>query len=255
MPRPWRPSQPQSWPRLRGNRRLPVRGVRLKQPRGKRRLLTNPAPPSKGEAEVRTLEEALAQDRAPKEAEESAHADSAKRGPFETARRKVAEGKATTEVENRAPEVEKARLQGEREKKAARTHKEAERRAAEATAAAMEEAYRKIERETPPGGSRVDTLGGLFEGESASRMNIDLDAEDSRSSGSSGRATRQPRKGKKKTPKGYGGPPRSTPSTPTPSSPAAMGMDKGAGIAESGRAAIWEWPEPAVEEAMAPLRA
>ena len=55
--------------------------------------------------------------------------------------------------------------------------------------------------------------------------------------------------------KGRGSQPRSTPTTPTLSLHLAMGIDKTAGIAESARVARWEWPEPALEEAMAPLRA
>ena len=42
--------------------------------------------------------------------------------------------------------------------------------------------------------------------------------------------------------------------TPNPSSPAAMGMDETASIAESPHSVRWEWPEQAVEEATAPLR-
>ena len=60
--------------------------------------------------------------------------------------------------------MEKARLRRAREEEAARARDEAERRAAEATAAAMEEAEKKIKRETPPGGSRVDTFEGSSKG-------------------------------------------------------------------------------------------
>ena len=96
---------------------------------------------------------------------------------FETARQKVAKETAETEVEIRALAAEKGRLQLEREKEAARAHKEAESRAADATAPAMKQAGKKIKRKTPPGGPRVDKLRRLFERDSASRMKIDLDAE------------------------------------------------------------------------------
>ena len=68
-----------------------------------------------------------------------------------------------------------------------------------ATAAAMEEAERKIRRDTPPGGSRVDTLRKLFKGNPAFRMKIQPDTQDSASSEGSGRAARHRRKGKGKT--------------------------------------------------------
>ena len=68
----------------------------------------------------------------------------------------------------------------------------------------MEEARRKIKRQTPPGGGRVDTLRRLLQGDSASRMKIDLDAEDSQSSEGSGRTPRHRRMGKGKTPQHLG---------------------------------------------------
>ena len=158
------------------------------------------------EAEVRALEEALAQERAKKEAEERAHAeatakaqaDAAKKDAIEAARRKVAEEKAKTEAELAALEAQKARLQQAREAEAARAREEAEVRAAAATAAAMEEAEAKLRRETPPGGSRVETLRKLFEGDASSKMT--LDEADTGSSGSSGPTARRRRKGKGKTP-------------------------------------------------------
>ena len=114
------------------------------------------------EAEVKALEEALAQERAKKDAEERAHAeatakaqaDATRKDAIEAARRKVAEERAKTEAELAALEAEKARLQQVREAGAAHAREEAERRAAAATAAAMEEAEPKLHRETPPGGSR-----------------------------------------------------------------------------------------------------
>ena len=158
------------------------------------------------EAEVKALEEALAQGRAKKEAEERAHAeatakaqeDAAKKEAIEAARRKVAEEKAKTEAELAALEAQKAWLQQAREAEAARAREEAEARAAAATAAAMEEAEAKLRRETPPGGSRVETLRKLFEGDASSRMT--LDEADTGSSGSSGPTAHRRRKGKGKTP-------------------------------------------------------
>ena len=158
------------------------------------------------EAEVRALEEALAQGRAKKEAEERAHAeatakaqaDAAKKDAIEAARRKVAEEKAKTEAELAVLEAQKARLQQAREAEAARAREGAEVRAAAATAAAMEEAEAKLRRETPPGGSRVETLQRLFEGDASSKMT--LDEADTGSSGSSGPTARRRRKGKGKTP-------------------------------------------------------
>ena len=158
------------------------------------------------EAEVKALEEALAQERAKKEAEERAHAeatakaqeDAAKKEAIEAARRKVAEEKAKTEAELAALEAQKAQLQQAREAEAARAREEAEARAAAATAAAMEEAEAKLRRETPPGASRVETLRKLFEGDASSRMK--LDEADTGSSGSSGTTAHRRRKGKGKTP-------------------------------------------------------
>ena len=158
------------------------------------------------EADVRALEEALAQERAKKEAEERAHAeatgkaqaDAAKKDAIEAARRKVAEERAKTEAELAALEADKARLQQAREAEAARAREEAEARAAAATATAMEEAEAKLRRETPPGGSRVETLRKLFEGDASSKMT--LDEADTGSSGSSGPTAHRRRKGKGKTP-------------------------------------------------------
>ena len=159
------------------------------------------------EAEVKALEEALAQERAKKEAEERAHAeatakaqaDAAKKDAIEAARRKVAEERAKTEAELAALEAEKAGLQQARKAEAARAREEAEGRAAAATTAAMGEAEAKLRREIPPGGSRVETLRKLFEGDASSKMT--LDEADTGSSGSSGPTAHRRRKGKGKTPK------------------------------------------------------
>ena len=183
------------------------------------------------EAEVKALEEVLAQERAKKEAEERAHAeatakaqaDAAKKDAIEAARPKVAEERAKTEAELAALEAEKARLQQAREAEGAHAREEDEGRAAAATAAAMEEAEAKLRRETPPGGSRVETLRKLFEGDASSKMT--LDEADTGSSGSSGPTAYRRRKGKGKTPE--------RPRRPaTPSSPPATVMNEAADIAE-----------------------
>ena len=157
---------------------------------------------------MRALEEALAQERARKEAEERAHAeatakaqaDAARKDAIEAARRKVAEERAKTEAELAAFEAEKARLQRAREAEAARAPEEAEGRAAAATATAMEEAEAKLQHETPPRGSRVETLRKLFEGDASSKMKLDLEEDDTGSSGYSGPTAYQRRRGKGKTP-------------------------------------------------------
>ena len=159
-------------------------------------------------AEVKALEEALAQERAKKEAEERAHAeatakaqaDAAKKDAIEAARRKVAEERAKTEADLAALEAEKARLQQAREAEAARAPEEAEGRAAAATAAAMADAEAQLRRETPLGGSRVETLRELFEGDASSKMALDPEEVETVSSGSSGPTAHRRRKGKGKTP-------------------------------------------------------
>ena len=146
------------------------------------------------EAEVKALEEALAQERARKEAEERAHAeataktqaDATRKDAIEAARRKVAEERAKTEAELAVLEDEKVRLQRAQEAEAARAREEAERRAAAATAAAMKEVEAKLQRETPPGGSRVETLRKLFKGDASSKMKLDLEEDDTGRSGDSG---------------------------------------------------------------------
>ena len=160
------------------------------------------------EAEVKALQEALAQERAKKEAEERAHAEAttkaqaeaARKDTIEAAQRKVAEERTRTEAELAAFEAEKARLQRAREAEAAHDREEAERRAAAATAAAMEEAEANLQRESPPGGSRVETLRKLFEGDASSKMTLDLEEVDTVSSGDSGPTAYRRRKGKEKTP-------------------------------------------------------
>ena len=190
------------------------------------------------EAEVKALEEALAQERAKKEAEGRAHAeatakaqaDAVKKDAIEAARRKVAEERAKTEAELAALEAEKARLQQAREAEAARAPGEAEGRAAAATAAAMEEAEAKLRRETPPGGSRVETLRKLFEGDASSKMT--LDEADTGSSGCSGPTAYRRWKGKGKTPERPRKPAGGHPQDSDFSSPPATGMNEAANIAE-----------------------
>ena len=97
-------------------------------------------------------------------------------------------------------EAEKARLQRAREAEAARAREEAERRAAAATAAAMEGAEAKLQREPPPGGSRVETLRKLFEGDASSKMTLDLEEVDTGSSGDSDPTACRRKRGKGKTP-------------------------------------------------------
>ena len=46
----------------------------------------------------------------------------------------------------------------------------------------MEEAEASLRRETPPGGSRVETLRKLFEGDASSKMKLDLKGDDTGSS-------------------------------------------------------------------------
>ena len=187
------------------------------------------------EAEVRALEEALAQERAKKEAEErahaeataKAHADAAKKDAIEAVRRKVAEERARTEAGLAALEAEKARLQQARDAEAARAREEAEVRAAAASAAAMEEAEAKLRRETPPGGSRVETLRKLFEGDASSKMT--LDEADTGSSGSSGPTAHRRRKGKGKTPERPRRPAGGHPHDSDPFFTASDGDERGCG--------------------------
>ena len=64
----------------------------------------------------------------------------------------------------------------------------------------MEEAEAKLQRETPPGGSRVETLRKLFQGDASSKMTLDLEKVDTGSSGDSGPTAYRRRRGKGKTP-------------------------------------------------------
>ena len=64
----------------------------------------------------------------------------------------------------------------------------------------MEEEEAKLQRETPPGGSRVETLRKLFEWDASSKIKLDLEEVDTASSGDSGPTAYRRRKGKGKTP-------------------------------------------------------
>ena len=64
----------------------------------------------------------------------------------------------------------------------------------------MEEAEARLQRETPPGGSRVETVRKLFEGDASSKMTLDLEEVDMGSSGDSGPTAYRQRRGKGKTP-------------------------------------------------------
>ena len=216
------------------------------------------------EAEVKALEEALAQERAKKEAEERAHAeatakaqaDAAKKDAIEAARRKVAEERAKTEAELAALEAEKARLQQAREAEAARAREELEGRAAAATAAAMEEAEAKLHRETPPGGSRVETLRKLFEGDAPSEMT--LDEVDTGSSGSRGPTAYRQRKGKGKTPERPRRPAGGHPHDSDPFFTASDGDERGRrhrrGVAGGGGGDVPMEPESEDEDLPPPYR-
>ena len=216
------------------------------------------------EAEVKALEEALAQERAKGKAEERAHAeatakaqaDAAKKDAIEAARRKVAEERAKTEAELEALEAEKARLQQTREAEAARAREEAEGRAAAATAAAMEEAEAKLRRETPPGGSRVETLRKLFEGDASSKMT--LDEVDTGSSGSGGPTAYRRRKGKGKTPKRPRKPAGGHPHDSDPFFTASDGDERGRrhrrGVAGGGGGDVPMEPEAEDEDPPPPYR-
>ena len=218
------------------------------------------------EAEVKALEEALAQERAKKEAEEraqaeataKAQADASRKDAIEAARRRVAEERAKTEAELAALEAGRARLQQAREAEAAHAREEAERQAAAATAAAMEEAEAKLWRETPPGGSRVETLRKLFEGEASSKMTLDLEEGDTGSSGSSGPTAYRQRKGKGKTPERSRRPAGGHPHDSNPFFTASDGDERGRrhrrGVAGGGGRDVPMEPEGEGEDLSSPYR-
>ena len=218
------------------------------------------------EAEVKALEEALAQERAKKEAEKRSHgeamakakAEAARKDAIEAARRKVAEERAKTEAELAALEAEKARLQQTREAEAARTREEAKGRTAAATSASMEEAEAKLRRETPPGGSRVETLRKVFEGDASSKMALDPEEVDTGSSGSSGPTAYGRRKGKGKTPKRSPRPAGGHPHDSDPFFTASDGDGRGRGhrrgVAGGGGGDVSMEPEGESEDLPRPYR-
>ena len=78
----------------------------------------------------------------------------------------------------------------------------------------MEEAEAKLERETPLGGSRLETLRKLFEGDASSKMKLDLEEVDT-----GGTLAPLPTGGGRvsgRLPRGHGGPPKDIPTTPIP---------------------------------------
>ena len=218
------------------------------------------------EAKVKALEGALAQERAKKEAEERAHAevtakaqaDAAGKDAIEAARRKVAEERARTEAELAALEAEKARLQGAREAEAARAREEAERRAAAATTTAMEEAEAKLQRETPSGGSRVETVRKLSEGDASCKMTLDLEEVDTGSSGDSGPTAYRRRKPKGKTPersrRPAGGHPHDSDPFITASDGDGRGRQHRRGVAGGGGGDVPMEPEGESEDLHPPYR-
>ena len=218
------------------------------------------------EAEVKALEEALAQERARKGAEERAHAeatakaqaDAARKDAIEAPRRKVTEKRAKTEAELAALEAEKARLQRAREAKAACARQEAERRAAAATAAAMEEAEAKLQRQTPPGGSRVEALRKLFERDASSKMKLDLEEFDTGKSGDGGPTAYRRRRGKGKTPERARRPAGGHPHDPDPFFTASDGDGRDRrnrrGMAAGGGGDVPMQPEGESEDLPPPYR-
>ena len=151
--------------------------------------------------------------------------------------------------------MKKARLQQQREGEPACAHEEAETRAAEATAAAMEEAKRKIRREMPPRGSQVDTLRRFLDGDPTPGHRWTWKRKTLGAAKAAAPPPVPAARAKGRTRRDHRGLPKGIPITPTPSLPAVMGMDETAGIATSTRAARWERPESVAEEARTPLRA
>ena len=188
---------------------------------------------------MKALEEALAQERAKKEAEERAHAeatakaqaDAAKKDAIEAARRKVAEERAMTEAELAALEAEKARLQQAREAKAARAREEAPppppppppqwRRQRPSSAARLpreDHEWRPFEgssKGTPP--PRWPWIRRRWTRAAVGAV-APLPTDGGRVRG--------------RPPRGHGDQRADTPTTPTPFSPPATGMNEAADIAE-----------------------
>ena len=149
-----------------------------------------------------------------------------KRKAIGTALRKIPDEKAKTEAELRALEAGKAQLQQQRERQAARAHEEAQRRAVEALAAAMEGAGRKSRLETRPGGPEWTPSGGSSTEPPPSGRRSTWTR---RTLGAAKAAAPPPVptvRARGRPLKDHGGLPKGTPMTLTPSLPAAMGMDE-----------------------------
>ena len=192
------------------------------------------------EAEVKALEEALAQERAKKEAEERAHAeatakaqaDAAKKVASEAAPRKVAEERAKTEAELAVLEAEKARLQQAREAEAARAWEEAEGRAAAATAAAMAEAEAKLAVRLPREDPEWRPFESFSKGTPPPRWRWIRRRWTRAAVGAVAPLPTDGGRVRGRPPKGHGGQRADTPTTVTPPSPPATGMNEAADIAE-----------------------
>ena len=120
----------------------------------------------------------------------------------------------------------------------------------------MEEAEAKLRRETPPGGSRVETLRKLFEGDTSSKMT--LHEVDTGSSGSSGPTAYRQRKGKGKTPERPQRPAGGHPHDSDPFLPASDGDERGCrnrrGVAGRGGGDVPMEPEGEDEDLPPPHR-
>ena len=149
-------------------------------------------------------------------------------------------------------------MQQAREAEAARAREEAEGRAAAATAAAMDEAEAKLRRDTPPGGSPVETLRRLFEGDASSKMALDPEEVDTGSSGSSGPTAYRRRKGKQKTPDRSRRPAGGHPHDSDPFFTASDGDERGRrhrrGVAGRGGGGVPMEPEGESEDIPPPYR-
>ena len=192
------------------------------------------------EAEMKALEEALAQERAKKEAEERAHAeatakaqaDAARKDAIEAARRKVAEERARTEAELAALEAEKARLQQAREAEAVRAREEAEGRAAAATAAAMAEAEANSAARLPRQDPEWRRFESFSKGTPPPRWRWIQRRWTRAAVGAVAPLPTDGGRVRGRPPRGHGRQRADTPTTPTPSSPPATGMNEATDIAE-----------------------
>ena len=122
----------------------------------------------------------------------------------------------------------------------------------------MEEAEAKLRRETPPKGSRVETLRRLFEGDASSKMALDPEEVDTGSSGSSGPTAYRRRKGKGKTPDRSRRPAGGHPHDSNPFFTASDGDERGRrhrqGVAGRGGGDVPMEPEGQTEDLPPPYR-